>query len=201
MNDTNPEELTDTYTRLTLEEARDSTLKAFETYCGGFPQWECVLVLMAHTAHEVGRWKAMHAWNCGNIKSFENDGRCWTYFGSGCDEIIDGKRVIFHGRVPANRFRAYRTAESGFCDYIELLVTRYPEAWREACVGNPEGFVRFLKMRGYFTADLNTYIASVKSLYAEFNRTVPKVEKPVFSEGEVEEVLNEGQEVLTGWKP
>lgn len=51
------------------------------------PKKESLLVLMAQSALETGRWKFVHDYNLGNAKSVEGDGHDYCYYA--CNEILD----------------------------------------------------------------------------------------------------------------
>jgi len=97
---------------------------------------EQLLILMAQSAIETGRWKYNHSYNFGNVKSVEGDGRDYCYFA--CWEVFsksvaaayaasakpgalaaitenrsDGTAVVwFYPEHPACRFRAYEVHDA-----------------------------------------------------------------------------------------
>lgn len=120
------------------------------------------------------------------------------------DQYSNGtSKVWFDPEHPACRFRAYEVRNTdgsidewssmvlGLMDYLGLLRKRFSKAWPAVLSGDPEKFVRELKNQGYFTGDLDQYIASEKSLFKEFGHlavdyaslpVVPDEKKKFFSE-------------------
>lgn len=88
--------------------------------------------------------------------------------------------VWFDPEHPACRFRAYCVLKNdgsedswsslvlGMTDYLGLLYKRFNKSWEALKIGDPEAFVRALKVQGYFTADVEDYVKSVTSLVHEF---------------------------------
>jgi flagellum-specific peptidoglycan hydrolase FlgJ len=64
-------------------------------------------------------------------------------------------------------FRAYPSAESGAYDYVRLLSSRYPVAFRAAARGDVVRFVRALDLGGYFTDSDRAYSRALASLARE----------------------------------
>lgn len=159
-------ELPDVLTHATPIEVARALRRAWMLLFGAEPSRESVCVLLAQGALETGRWRSMHCWNLGNIKSVPGDGRSWTFFR--CNEIIGGKEVWFDPPHPASRFRAYDSLDEGAHDYLQLLRKRFAVAWPAVLAGDPDGFVRKLKAAGYFTAAVEPYARSVVSLFREF---------------------------------
>src|SRR5262249_34471766 len=67
-----------------------------------------------------------------------------------------------------DNFRAYKTAEEGATDYVQLLSKRFPEAVQGAKQGDAGAFVRGLKSRGYFTGHEGAYLNSVASIASRY---------------------------------
>lgn len=67
-----------------------------------------------------------------------------------------------------DNFRAYRTAEEGATDYVQLLAKRFPDAVEGAKQGDPAAFVRGLKSRGYFTGNEGAYLTSVARIAGRY---------------------------------
>lgn len=94
----------------------------------------------------------------------------------------DYAEIWFYPKHPGCRFRAYRqevedgavdeTASFllGMLDYLRLLRSTYLSSWDFVKNGDPEGFVRALKAKGYFTAPLDSYLQGVVSLFKEFSK-------------------------------
>lgn len=108
---------------------------------------ESLLVLMAQSALETGRWKYIHNYNLGNAKSVDGDGRDFSFYA--CNEIFplpvaaayeagstsehpakitekrsDGKAVVwFYPEHPGCRFRSYQVVrEDGTIDEWTSLI-------------------------------------------------------------------------------
>lgn len=142
-------------TALTGSQAAEALERAWTKKFGTRPSQETLGVLTSQWAHETGRGSHMYNFNFGGIKGTGPSGlsvSSRTKEGFGETE-----------RTITDRFRAYRTAEEGAGDYIEFLAKRYPRAVDAAGNGDPAGFVRALKSRGYFTGDERVYVRSVQS--------------------------------------
>jgi len=168
------------------------------------PNKNAILCLMAQSALETGRWKSIHCFNFGNIKSSLSDGRDYTFFA--CNEYFelerakkyaaesalakitnirsDGLAVIwFYPDHPVSRFRAYKTLDEGASDYMLLLYTRYKRAWTSVLNGDPVGFSKALKQQGYYTADEIPYTKGLKSLFDEFSKLhINEEDLPILSD-------------------
>jgi flagellum-specific peptidoglycan hydrolase FlgJ len=70
-------------------------------------------------------------------------------------------------RRTRDTFRAYSTPEGGAHDYVRLLSSRYPAAWRAAVRGDVVRFVRALDQGGYFTDSDRAYSRALSSLARE----------------------------------
>lgn len=172
MGDHEPRELPNELTHVTANELGGALVKAWGHLWQEVPRRETVLVLLAQSALETGRWRSCHNFNLGNIKSRPGDGRDWTYFR--CNEVEHGRTVWYDPPHPACRFRAFRTLEEGAVDHLAFLrgMKRYAQAWPMAIAGDPRAFVGELKRAGYFTASLEPYATSVASIYHDFDRTL-----------------------------
>lgn len=143
-------------TRLTGSQAAEALASAWEDRVGSPPSERTLSILVAHWAHETGRGESMLNYNFGGIKGTGPSGLSAAYrtregFGEHEVRITD-------------RFRAYTSAEEGARDYVDLLVRRYDEAVQRAANEDPEGFVRSLRAKGYFTGEEQAYVRSVMSL-------------------------------------
>ncbi|HTA89448.1 MAG TPA: glucosaminidase domain-containing protein [Polyangiaceae bacterium] len=148
-----------TRTRLDGAQAAEALRSAWTRVTGQPPSQKTVAVLTAQWAHETGNGASMYNYNFGGIKGASPDGLSVsqrTHEGYGSSE-----------RTIMDRFRAYKTADDGATDYVKLLVNRFPEATQSATQGDPVGFVKGLKQRGYFTGDPAAYTHSVASLTAQ----------------------------------
>jgi hypothetical protein len=133
------------------------------------PTINSLAVLFAQITLECGpNLKYCKWYNCGNIKSLPNDGRCWTAFR--CNEIINGVNQYYDPPNPICNFRAFKTPEEGFVDYIQFLAQKknYAKAWQEVINGNPATYVHQLKAAWYFTATEESYLKGVVSIFNQF---------------------------------
>jgi len=146
-------------TRLDGNQASEALRAAWTHVTGEPPSEQTVAILTAQWAHETGNGASMYNYNFGGIKGMGPSGLSVsqrTKEGFGASE-----------RTITDRFRAYRTAEEGATDYVQLLTRRFPEAVQAAQNGDPGGFVAGLKQRGYFTGDATAYARSVSSITAQ----------------------------------
>jgi hypothetical protein len=150
-------------TQLSPGEAKNALEGAWKRVFGESPSSETSAILTAQWAHETARGGSMYNYNFGGIKGTGPSGF----------SVVQRTREG-HGeteRTIRDRFRAYGSAEEGAVDYVQLLNKRYPKALEAAREGDPEGFVRALKSRGYFTGDEASYVRSVTSLANEMRGT------------------------------
>lgn len=143
-------------TRLSGEQAAEALSSAWESIHGEKPSAETLSILTAQWAHETGRGASMYNYNFGGIKGSSPEGLSTslrTREGWGKTEV-----------TIRDSFRAYRTAEDGARDYLQLLGGRYAGALESAKAGDAEGFVHNLKVRGYFTGNEQAYVRSVSSM-------------------------------------
>jgi len=146
-------------TRLDGTQASDALRTAWTRVTGQPPSEHTVAILTAQWAHETGNGASMYNYNFGGIKGSSPSGL------SVSQRTKEGFGATEH--TITDRFRAYRTAEEGATDYVQLLTKRFPEAVQAAQNGDPAGFVAGLKQRGYFTGDAAAYTRSVSSLSAQ----------------------------------
>jgi len=116
----------------------------------------------------------------------------------------NGKSEIwFYPEHPGCRFRAYAVLDAdgnvdeeaslyaGMVDYLGLLYTRFNSAWPAVLAGDPVEFVKSLKARSYFTAPLEPYVNSVRSLFNEFSKVPFDYDSlPVLSDHQKAQVSN-----------
>lgn len=153
---TNTQLVAPTRTRLDASQARDALASAWRNVHGEEPDDDTVRILTAQWAHETGHGASMFNYNFGGIKGAGPSGLSVaqrTREGWG-----DTERTII------DKFRAYGTAEEGATDYVRLLAKRFPDAVESARAGDPAGFVRALKARGYFTGNEGEYTRSIVAL-------------------------------------
>jgi flagellar protein FlgJ len=146
-------------TQLEPGEAKNALSSAWKKVFGEEPSAETSAILTAQWAHETARGSSMYNFNFGGIKGA----------GPGGFSVLQRTREGYGAteREIHDRFRAYGSAEEGAVDYVQLLNKRFPKALDAARDGDPEGFVRALKARGYFTGDESAYVRSVTSLSRE----------------------------------
>ncbi len=143
-------------TRLSGEQAAAALSSAWESIHGEKPSRETLSILTAQWAHETGRGASMYNYNFGGIKGSSPEGLSTalrTREGWGKSEV-----------TIRDSFRAYRTAEDGARDYLNLLGARYGGALDSARAGDAAGFVHNLKAKGYFTGNEQAYVRSVSSM-------------------------------------
>lgn len=148
----------------TVIEWRDAILEAWSSTPFALPSIAALSVLWGQFALETARGKACFNWNLGNIKSVEGDGRDWCVLHT--FEFINGQRVEMD-----DRFRSFPTLLEGARDYLAFLSrASYADPWSFVLAGDPEGFARALKRKGYYTASAEDYARGLKSLATEFTR-------------------------------
>lgn len=145
-----------TRTPLSAEQASEALSHAWTRTFGEPPNKATLAILTAQWSHETGRGESMFNYNFGGIKGTGPSGltvaqRTREGWGATSETIVDN-------------FRAYQTPEEGALDYIALLNRRYGGALDAAREGDPEGFVRELKQRGYFTGNEQLYGRSIARL-------------------------------------
>jgi hypothetical protein len=207
------------------EKLRDQilTIKSVDVFNGLWIAWlnlfdsppkkESIFVLMAQSALETGRWKSIHCYNFGNIKSSDKDGRDYCFYA--CNELMpikmaqnyaakspstakitavrnDGNAWIwFYPDHPASRFRAFKTLNEGATDYLYFLKTKFKSAWQAVLSGDPVEFSRALKRNGYYTADEAPYTKGLKSLFDEFSKLKIDTDNlPILSEEQSRRLSN-----------
>jgi hypothetical protein len=146
-------------TPITTDQASALIAGAYEQVTGEKPSTDCVAVLTAQWAHETGRGASMFNYNFAGIKGTGPSGLSVTQRtreGFGASEV-----------TIRDNFRAYRTAEEGALDYVQLLAKRFPASFEAAKQGDPAGCVRALKQERYFTGDEVAYTRSVTRIARE----------------------------------
>lgn len=143
-------------TSLSAGQAQEALRAAWEKVTGEAPSDKTLALITAQWAHETGSGKSMYNYNFAGIKGAGPDGLSVaqsTKEGWGQTE----RRIV-------DNFRAYRTAEEGATDYVQLLARRFPDAVEGAKAGDSAAFVRGLKSRGYFTGNEGAYLSSVNRI-------------------------------------
>jgi hypothetical protein len=147
-------------TRLSASQAQDALRTAWQNVTGETPSDKTLALITAQWAHETGSGASMFNYNFAGIKGAGPSGLSvsqHTREGYGASE----RRIV-------DNFRAYRSAEEGATDYVQLLGKRFPEAVEGARQGDPAAFVRGLKSRGYFTGHEGQYLTSVTNIASRY---------------------------------
>ena len=198
-------------TEITFEDMKGAMSRAWKQTFGNEPSVDSLCVLLAQSALETGQWRACYCYNLGNVKagkSWTGD-YCFYYAdeivdsvtaqkwfdlraprtdGQAGDNIVlkqlpNGKvRTTLYPDHPACRFRTFTNLNAAVEHHIEFLRGRYAEALPFAEAGDPAGFVRVLREKGYFTAPLDPYIRSVTSLFEKFKQQISPPPPPQSSE-------------------
>jgi hypothetical protein len=147
-------------TKLSAGEAQEALRAAWQNVTGEAPSDKTLALITAQWAHETGGGASMFNYNFAGIKGTGPSGLSvsqHTREGYGASE----RRIV-------DNFRAYRSAEEGATDYVQLLSKRFPDAVEGAKQGDPAAFVRGLKSRGYFTGHEGQYLTSVASIASRY---------------------------------
>jgi Mannosyl-glycoprotein endo-beta-N-acetylglucosaminidase len=147
-------------TRLSPGQAQEALRAAWTQVHGEPPSDKTLALVTAQWAHETGNGASMYNYNFAGIKGSGPSGLSVaqrTREGHGASE----RRIV-------DNFRAYRSAEEGATDYVQLLARRFPEAVQGAKQGDPAAFVGGLKQRGYFTGDQGAYLRNVSSIASRY---------------------------------
>lgn len=147
-------------TQLSAGQAQEALRAAWKNVTGEAPSDKTLALITAQWAHETGNGASMYNYNFAGIKGAGPSGLSvaqHTREGYGATE----RRIV-------DNFRAYRSAEEGATDYVQLLSKRFPEAVEGAKQGDPQAFVRGLKSRGYFTGHEGAYLNSVASIASRY---------------------------------
>lgn len=163
-------------TPLGEDEAAVHLARAWRSVAGADPTPETLALLWAQWAHETGRGKQMRGYNFAGIKGN----------GPGGDSFVAWTREVTASPQQRLRdtFRAYSTPEGGAQDYVRLLSSRYPAAFRAAVRGDVKRFVRALDLGGYFTDSDRAYSRALSSLARECHeRAVPRRALEVVARG------------------
>lgn len=147
-------------TKLSAGEAQEALRSAWQSVTGETPSDKTLALITAQWAHETGNGASMFNYNFAGIKGAGPSGLSvaqHTREGYGQSE----RRIV-------DNFRAYRSAEEGATDYVQLLSKRFPEAVEGARQGDPVAFVRGLKSKGYFTGHEGQYLTSVAGIASRY---------------------------------
>jgi hypothetical protein len=147
-------------TKLSAGQAQEALRTAWKNVTGEAPSDKTLALVTAQWAHETANGASMYNYNFAGIKGAGPEGLSvaqHTREGYGATE----RRIV-------DNFRAYRSAEDGATDYVQLLNKRFPEAVEGARQGDPNAFVHGLKSRGYFTGHEGAYLNSVANIASRF---------------------------------
>jgi mannosyl-glycoprotein endo-beta-N-acetylglucosaminidase len=147
-------------TKLSAGQAQEALRAAWQNVTGEAPSDKTLALITAQWAHETGNGASMFNYNFAGIKGSGPSGLSvaqHTREGYGDSE----RRIV-------DNFRAYRSAEEGATDYVQLLSKRFPDAVAGARQGDPAAFVRGLKSRGYFTGHEGQYLTSVTNIASRY---------------------------------
>lgn len=145
------------------ENVRAAIAAAYRKQTGAEPTNSLLDVLTAHVSHETARGERMYNYNFGGIKGPAPDGAMTRYATREIGADDEERRIV-------DGFRAYRSLSDGAADYLATMRLRYPNAVAAAARGDVDGFAAALKQRGYFTAHLEDYSASLRALTREGGR-------------------------------
>jgi hypothetical protein len=168
------------------------------------PTDEVRALALAKCALETGRWSQMWCDNWGNVKA--GDSYVGQYTGITLNEVLvrNGSRKLIWfapegelsaapskgGKLigkpcevppchPQTRMRAYANAYDGAVSYVEFVAGGYyKEAFAQLLRGDAVAYVKALKAKLYFTADVEPYIKGVVSLQREMLARIRAEEPP-----------------------
>lgn len=119
-------------------------------------------ILYAHFAGETSKGVHCYNWNLGNVKHYKGSPRDYIAL-KGVWEIVNGKRVELAQSDPGSWFQAFTSLDDGMSSFIQRKQTgRYAGAWPYVLAGDPEGYARALREKGYYTAPLADYMRSMR---------------------------------------
>jgi hypothetical protein len=146
-------------------------MAAYAAQMGHEPEAPTLAVLCAQVALETANMHSLICWNIGNIK--RGPGPDWCAFST----------FEYVGTPPVKtpmvcEFSAWPSLESACERFVSFLYLSYPEAWEAATHGDPEGFARGLRSRGYFTAPVELYAAGVRAWFATYSKLLGGAPSP-----------------------
>lgn len=147
-------------TPMTSAEAQLHLHLAYREVVGKAPDSRTLSLLLAQWALETGRGENMWGFNFGGIKSRDGGAMLETQESYGTNR-----------QQLAQRFRTYRNALEGACDYVQILVGTFPKAFCALHGGNAREFVWALWDSGYFTGNRDEYAHAIALLSLEYERT------------------------------
>ncbi|AKU96991.1 hypothetical protein AKJ09_03655 [Labilithrix luteola] len=158
-------------TPFTTRDYARAVITAWRRLLATMPTKAAVGCLWAQYALETGRGAACWNNNIGNVKHAAGDGFNYIMLPNTW-EVVNGVRVTFQPPHPATWFRAFDTLESAMTEHLRLLKEkRYASSWPAIEAGDPDGFARALKAKGYYTAPVEDYAKGLRTFHAEFMRS------------------------------
>lgn len=194
-------------TLIPFEDAAACMNTALASVLHASPSLEVLALALAKTALETGRWTAIWNNNWGNIKAGASYEGFYTTIT--LNEVLGHSVVWFapEGQLnrkggdvigarwevppghPQTRMRAYSDSLAGAMAYVEFVASgRYRDAFAELLEGDAIGYVRALRMKGYFTAPEVDYARGVLSLQKEFIAKLERRPAPDMGIPEPEEI-------------
>lgn len=152
-----PRQVAPQRTPVTPARVRAAIAAAYTQQAGSAAPPALLDVLTAHVSHETARGERMFNYNLGGIKGTGAQGAVARYPTRELDagglehRLVDG-------------FRAYASLDEGAADYVKTMRSTFASALPAAAHGDADAFAATLKQRGYFTAHLDDYAASLRSL-------------------------------------
>lgn len=191
-----PVQIPDRLTVLTKPDLALGMKTAWGNLWGGPIPIHSLCIVLAQVQLETGL-KSCHNFDLGNAKSIEGDGYDYQFFACGeelplgvaqhaaaTSPLVKITRQYYVGKVamasvwvepehPWSRFRAFPNLADGCLDQLKLLHSRFTKAWVAVESGDPDLFVHYLKLQGYFTAPEAQYDHTLVQLYREWLILLP----------------------------
>jgi hypothetical protein len=176
-------------TPLTFGEAAHAVRAVLTRKLGWGPARPVLALALARTALETSRWQSLYDHNFGKSKIGEP--YVGTYACRACSVALDSGQTWFIpegeldrrdgcvvGKVwlvppghPQTRFHAFADVIEGADHYVNMLSSeRHRLAWEALLLGDAVGYVRALKVAGYFAGDEFEYGSAIVDLQDEFWR-------------------------------
>lgn len=144
----------------------NALLQGYQLAFNKMPTLQILAFGWAQAALESGRPFKLPQNNVGNIKASED----WIksgkpYFRKSTEEFTDKGKKFIHSNAA---WRAYNSPEEGAAGYWKLVASRFPDALEWAAAGDPQSAGVSLGLKTYYTARIDKYSGSLKSLYQTF---------------------------------
>lgn len=134
-------------TKLTHAQAKSYLTSALKSVLGRQPTNSEIKMVVAQSDFETGGWSAMWNWNWGN--SIATKGSAWFMIPS------DTK----------HKYRPFSSAKEGALYYVNLLKSRFPNAWKILGSSDTTAFAEALKVHKYYEAPVETYAKGLAARY------------------------------------